>query len=90
MHRLLHSLSFLTRMHLKSRLHFQSFGELPSKPTLGVNYLIKSFPVSEKDKLLNWWWFDEAVADKVGDGADDENGTLLGYVSLWMLSLEPP
>ena len=34
------------------------FGE----PTLGVNFRIKIVPdVLDKDKLLNWWWFDEAV-----------------------------
>ena len=51
------------------------FGE----PTLGVNFQIKIVPdVLDKDKLLNWWWFDEAVANKVGDGIGDENGTLVG------------
>ena len=49
---------------------------------MAVNYLIKIVPdVLDKDKLLNWWWFDEAVADKVGDGIGDENGTLLGDAS---------
>ncbi|MDG1138462.1 MAG: hypothetical protein P8N49_02955 [Opitutales bacterium] len=50
--------------------------------TLPVNYLIKIIPdIREKDNLLHWWWFDEAVATSTIDGMGNAMGTLLGNTS---------
>ena len=66
------------RCHRHKNYELEDFD---SGASLG-DYLMKIVPdVLDKDKLLNWWWFDEAVADKVGDGIGDENGTLLGNAS---------
>ena len=47
--------------------------------TLAVNYRIQIVPeVQQKNDLLHWWWFDEAVANKLGDGIGEENGSLQG------------
>ena len=46
---------------------------------MAVNYRIQIVPeVQQKNDLLHWWWFDEAVANKLGDGIGEENGSLQG------------